>query len=108
MHRLPRPVRCVRVCSLQSVGTPQAGLTGYKAESCQITTDPPGRSWTRERRPKSLLWRTVSWYAETTEQLFTSPPGNKEVWLNNVRWELLLLMWIWKLINAADILFSVW
>jgi hypothetical protein len=40
--------------------------------------------------------------------LFTSPPGNKEVRLNNVRWELLLLMWIWKLINAADILFSVW
>jgi len=25
-----------------------------------------------------------------------------------VRWELLLVMWIWKLINAADILFSVW
>ena len=108
MYRLPRPVRCASVCSLQSVGTTQAGLAGYTADSWQIKTNLPGRSWTRERRPESLLRRTVSWYAETTEQLFTSPSGNKAVWPNKVKWKLLLLMWVRKLINAANILFSVW
>ena len=109
MRRLPRPVRYVSVCSLQSVGTTQAGLAGYTADSCQITTDLRGRGWSREERtPETLLRRTVSWYAETTEQLFTSPSGNKAVRPNNVKWELLLLMWIWKLNGAANILFSVW
>jgi hypothetical protein len=109
MLRLPRPVRYVSVCSLQSVGTSQAGLAGYTADSCQITTNLPGRSWTRgEGWPESLLWRTVLWYAGTTEQLYTSPSGNKAVRLNNVRRELLLLMWIWNLIAEANILFSVW
>jgi hypothetical protein len=109
MRRLPRPVRHVSVCSLQSVGTTQARLTGYTTDSCQITTDMPVRGWSREeRRPESLFGRTVSWYAETTEQLYTSPSGYKAVWPHHVRWDLLLLMWIWKLNVAANILFSVW
>jgi len=99
MLRLPRVVRYISVRSLQSVGTTQAGLTDYTGDRCQITTDLPDRSWAGgEGGPESLLWRTVSWYAETTEQLYMSPSGNKVVRPNNVRWELLLLMWIWKLI----------
>jgi len=109
MGWLPRPVRYVSVCGLQSAGTTEAGLAVYTADSRQITTDLPVRGWSRgERRPESLLRRTFSWYAETTEQLFTSPSGNKAVRPNNVKWELLLLMWIWKLNGAANILFSVW
>jgi len=38
-----RPVRCVSVCTLQSAGTTQAGLAGYTADSCPVTTDLPVR-----------------------------------------------------------------
>jgi len=43
MGWLPRPVRYVSVCSLQSAGTTEAGLAGYTADSCPITTDLPVR-----------------------------------------------------------------
>jgi len=43
MGWLPRPVRYVSVRGLQSAGTTEAGLTGYTADSRQITTDLRGR-----------------------------------------------------------------
>jgi hypothetical protein len=70
-----KSVRYASVCSLQSAGETQSGPAGYQTD-------------TRHSRVGLSDWEwpaggtgTVPSHAETTEQLHTSPPGDKTVQL---------------------------
>jgi hypothetical protein len=84
IFRTPKSVRYVSICSLQSAGEAQSGHTGYQTDTRHIRTGlwgwdrPTGREGT-----DSQVWGTVHSHAETTERLYTAPPGDNTVRLQS-------------------------
>jgi hypothetical protein len=74
------PVRYASVCSLQSAGETQSGPPGYQTDTRHSRAGLWDTGWPTGGTGTGLCLRgTLPSHAETTEQLHTSPPGDKTV-----------------------------
>jgi len=81
---LSKPLRYASVCRLQSAGEAQGGAVRHQTDTWHITAGLWSWDWwTGSSRTEQSFW-TIPSHTGTTEQLYTSSPGDKAVRLTTL------------------------